>query len=831
MKKSVLLFFSIFAAFIFFSCNLSLDADSKGADTYITLSFGDEALVQERYVILPDFEGKTTLAQFNITKLNVYMDDMTGAPYETFDIDPAVNSIKILVSREDHIFRLEGLDQNGNILLKSDEKELKMGTGSNFSIPLMPYTEHNNGEKGSVNIKIFFPPKTASTVSYKIKCDVDGTSASEIPESGLEVELENVEKEQNFTINDLTPGVHNINFTVFSNSYSKTISCNAIVYANFTSSTVYSNSTKQGDSLTFTHSEMKPLTIDDYAVCVNGTGGIFDMSDDEENDGKISGTLHCIVYNTVSEAVNFVSNASGWKDADDYTVYISGHVKATDEELAGYDSMVNVNLSGKTINLVGCSSGAVLDADSKARVLKVTSGNVRIKDLTLTGGKAFSGNGGGINIEGGAVELCDGAKVTGNECTGNGKGVCVSDGSFKISGSGYVQSTNDIYLSEGKIINIEGTLTPPSEAGGVVGKITPKLWKRGTQLLGGAVSDNISKFALDGTNWSIADHTTSGELYTDYKIYVSGSEKDSSFGDGNDDTGDGTKSKPYASIKKAVEQCWYASEEFTICVSGILSAAQEIPAASGTTGLASSIIIEGFTGNSKDMIDRNLSAVPDSGSGSCLTVNTITPVTIKKFKLTRGYAENGGGIYCNKAKAKITLDEGALVTSNSAKECGGGVYIEGTGTGADQKATFEMASTSKISVNTAKCTTSNISDIGGGGVYLKYAIFSMTDNTSVENNNADVTGLRKGGGGICAISYCNLTMSGNSAVSGNTGAYGGGIFADQYVYICMIMQLWEVLQALILQQVKIIHQIVLQREVAFVFVIVQNSTLDMIQKI
>ena len=46
MKKSVLLFFSIFAAFIFFSCNLSLNADSKGADTYITLSFGDEALVQ-----------------------------------------------------------------------------------------------------------------------------------------------------------------------------------------------------------------------------------------------------------------------------------------------------------------------------------------------------------------------------------------------------------------------------------------------------------------------------------------------------------------------------------------------------------------------------------------------------------------------------------------------------------------------------------------------------------------------------------------------------------------------------------------------------------------
>ncbi len=69
-----------------------------------------------------------------------------------------------------------------------------------------------------------------------------------------------------------------------------------------------------------------------------------------------------------------------------------------------------------------------INANKEGSALTVnTTVPVEIKNLTITGGKKLSEDGGGINVSQGTVILGDGAKITGN-IAGNGGGVYVADG-------------------------------------------------------------------------------------------------------------------------------------------------------------------------------------------------------------------------------------------------------------------------------------------------------------------------------------------------------------------------------------------------------------------
>ena len=109
---------------------------------------------------------------------------------------------------------------------------------------------------------------------------------------------------------------------------------------------------------------------------------------------------------------------------------------------------------------------------------------------------------------------------------------------------------------------------------------------------------------------------------------------------------------------------------------------------------------------------------------------------------------------------EITHDEG---------KSGTGVYMKGTGSEANKKATFNMYS-GTITGNTGHTVTtaSNVTSIRGGGVYVGYyAQFHMSGG-SITGNTADV------GGGVYYDSDVAryFTVSGNVKITGNQGTDG-----------------------------------------------------------
>lgn len=346
-------------------------------------------------------------------------------------------------------------------------------------------------------------------------------------------------------------------------------------------------------------------------------------------------------------------------------------------------------------------------------------------------------------------------------------GAIYQGGTFNVSGSAYVSSgtlkINDVYLPSNKKVTIDSTWSGSQASNKMT--LTPSTWARGSQVLAGnKAAYYYTYFNTSDSEWSVGYKESSWTLTDDLKtrigadIYVAGSENRASGISAPSETASeriGTKLKPFNSIEEGVKACWTTTLPFTVKFSGtITGTAQTIPAGSTSTGgLASAITIEGVQGNSKDIINRNLSTA--TNSGTALTINTATPVTIKKIKITGGYNRNasGGGIRANVAGASLTLGEGALVTANNVTssttyDSGGGVYIEGTSA---SPATFIMESDATISGNDS-------GQGSGGGVGLKYATLCMTGSALIGDKDA------------------TSAATGDSGKHSNSAQSGGGVY-------------------------------------------------------
>lgn len=489
-------------------------------------------------------------------------------------------------------------------------------------------------------------------------------------------------------------------------------------------------------------------TVDDEDIADDGQGGAFYLK-----------ALSSVTVNFTS--CNFYKNSAVYGGA----IYAEGGtVNLTDCTIGG--SSTNQNIASE-------EGGAVYLADASSS-LTFNSGTVSNNSAK---------NGGAIYINSYATAELKGGLISSNTATVSG-GAIYHNGNLKVSGYTYITPgtaalKNDVYLaSSNKYIEVTGALSPKSD-GAATGSavlytaaITPSTWKRGTQVLsGGYAATDAGKFKGSEADWlTIKDTNDSNrvKLYTSYKIYVAGSDHNTALGDGKsgDDGGLGTKAKPYASIEEAVNQCWDSNyaDGFTIYLSGELKdAAQEIPAKNTTakTGLAKSITLTGYTGNNKDIINRNLTAAPESGSGTALTINNTAPVTIKKIKITGGYTNgNGGGILVSGVdKASLTLTTGALITGNTAggtDSNGGGIYFAGTGTTDSKIGKLIMNEDAKIQGNTASGN--------GGGVYIQYVRFYMSGSSLV--GDIDST----------------YTVGATDSSKSNKAANGGGVYVGTGSY-------------------------------------------------
>lgn len=508
------------------------------------------------------------------------------------------------------------------------------------------------------------------------------------------------------------------------------------------------------------------------------------------------------------------SNGGGFQiaDAGTYNINTGSVIKGNKSTNGGAFAVINTGLkiNGGTIsNNIATSKGGAVYATTASGNFDIAGGTFSSNEaqgetggggavclwlnnstLTLTGGTftgnkatGASGKGGAIYCNSGILNMSAGtigssSSSDQNKATGtSGQGGAIyQDGTFNVSGSAFIypgsEKTNDVYLAENKYVML-GTTTLSNYTGSYKMTITPELWKRGTTFLGGTnVSGNYTKFEFSDSEWSPVLDSSFGKLDTGSTIYVSNS--------GNDGTGRGTSSKPYATIQTAAKETWKA-QAYTISVSGTLTAAstdnlQSIP--NDTSVKASSITLSG----------TNSATINANSKGSALTISKAVPVTITNIKITGGSATNGGGLYVGAGTVK--LGAGAVITGNKASTYGGGAYVAsgaslfmyGTSIVGD---TITYTATNDTLTTTGTTGCANAAGTSGGGIYnlgnlyLGYtaagakATGTNAFSGGVRRNYAKATGSQ--GGGI----YSTGTMyiaSGNISYNRNENN-GGGIYA------------------------------------------------------
>ena len=484
--------------------------------------------------------------------------------------------------------------------------------------------------------------------------------------------------------------------------------------------------------------------------------------------------------------------------------------------------------------------------------------------VTMSGGTIFKNtayyNGGAVYISSGATFNMSGGTMGGKDASNNelpnkvtnySGGAIYQGGTFNISGTAYIypgdKKSNDVYLAGdgtiegGKTINVTATWSG-SQSDSSPMSITPSELKRGRIVLGGSKytsNSNYTKFAVTTTEWSVGFDQGTWTLDDDLKkrigapLWVAGKGKNGNsvtlsegVGDPSDDNL-GTKSAPYASIKKAIQQCWTMDRYFWINVDGTVYGKQQVVPAANTTaksGLAKEFKIVGFKSNAT--IDRGLSGSTATSEGSALKIETTTAtVTLGTLKITGGNTTGeGGGIYSCKTAPTISLND-VEISGNTAAVNGGGIYFEGSsgterltlqttatikgntasnyGGGVYIKnANMTMTTKALIGDNSAFVTgatdssKSNIADIGGGvyavtaNVYIgysynantsKYVVAALTDGYGICHNYAKSTSL--GGGGIYISSDSAMYMGSGKISKNGTATYGGGIYNAGTVYL------------------------------------------------
>ena len=312
---------------------------------------------------------------------------------------------------------------------------------------------------------------------------------------------------------------------------------------------------------------------------------------------------------------------------------------------------------------------------------------------------------------------------------------------------------NTIFLESGGKIYVEETLTPPAAANGIVAYLgTSAAVNTGiiTSASGVDLAAESQKFKMLGFPKIIS---STGTLTYASDFYVSSA---ASTPAGSDTTGDGSEENPFATVTKAVAliKNINITADYKIHISGTIIETASIKLKTGsdtdcTLGeFENATLTLCGTDNTTDKLDGNENHNVLSVSG---TLNlTITNLTIQK-----GNSETGGGLNITSG-ANVVLEDGVLITENTASQKGGGVYIYGN----NSKLTMKTGSI--ITKNYISATTNGDYEYGGGGVYIGANTYSDTDSPELILNGGEISehslAHEMRGAGVI-VSYAKLTIN------------------------------------------------------------------------
>ena len=519
------------------------------------------------------------------------------------------------------------------------------------------------------------------------------------------------------------------------------------------------------------------INDDDAAILKISGGKIYDnhsLSDSSQGGAiKNHGTL--LFYGTAvigDDTATSVATASSHSNSAAFGagIYSSGnsakvYIGYSDEDTIDpdYTGGIYYNYASGTSSYAGEGGGGICIYTGD---FKVAGGNISFN---------YSGfAGGGINAR--KDFPLSGITMHENETAGNGGAIC----SYNIELSGKVVipygvtdatthnlvtgiGKNDVYLSSSKKITVTGALDTDTLL-----TLSPSLAynSRVNEVIDADTGitftdDTLSHFTLSDTDWNL-------ELLSTTSIIVNAPIYLNSTGPANTSV-TGTKSHPFGSWAYGAKEAMNnANVDYTVYIDGFLNNTLNIndsitnDATETGKRYAKSITIIGAhdeldaSGNLQDGINKIYTSTGAAYDQFEVRVSTKVPVTIKNLWIKGGKQtnRNGGGLDVQ-AGAKVTLDEGVLISNNTV------------------------------------CNT-GVNENGGAGVYVAPAAGEtpagvlIIKDAVIKQNNAGGESLKYGGGifneGNTYI-YGTSVIGGTNSGDGNSADNGGGIYNTGCLYL------------------------------------------------
>ncbi|UTC51265.1 leucine-rich repeat protein [Treponema sp. OMZ 855] len=491
--------------------------------------------------------------------------------------------------------------------------------------------------------------------------------------------------------------------------------------------------------------------------------------------GGIPG-LHTTVYikgfgtlNTYSELKNVVKNAPENGTGPEQYDYSSSLYIFIGSDLAASAADTEIAVTGgKKLELLSSTTTVrTLNAGGNARIFKVSGNNTELAlgDIKLEGGYAADGKGGAVYVEAGGI-----LKLT-------GKTVITPS----IAPNANTPGKNDVYLSNGASIKVDGTLTSTDP---IVARITPETYSEGTQVLTGDITSGTLK---NYKRFSVTQPAGSTDIWT---IKSDGRlQKISAVINGSD-------TLAWQKLKNAVQNFPNGS---IITINGEIKATNEgtagVDANWGEIVIDKNLTIKGKTGAGSDILNANSTTTDPNAptakhrifnvaNGKTLTLENLTLKNGKNNETDPGGSSNpngkGGAIY---SKGELEI-RNVLITNCEAKYSGGGIYCNMFGTTSTDERKLVIANT-----EVASCKALDTTYGLGGGVSIQGSDCLMNvkiTDVMIKNNDAGSSAA-----GLCLYGNHNATTTADSVVltrvtlhknklTGTSAAGGAGMVFATY---------------------------------------------------
>ena len=446
--------------------------------------------------------------------------------------------------------------------------------------------------------------------------------------------------------------------------------------------------------------------------------------------------------------------------------------------------------------------------------IKKDNDEFTMTNCTLTNNIATA-NGGGIFTMGTCDFTMANCTLSGNrvnlENNDSGGGVYMSGRKFTMKGASCItpstgldankKGQNDVYLADGKMITIDGTLTPVD---GTAARITvpDSQYQQTTQVLTGSITAGTAP-NQNYTRFTVTPQNVGGGTTQEWQI---------------SDTGH--LQKPPVTIestglawKKLKAAVSAAQDGDVITIDGEIKATNTT-GNNGEITISKNLTIRGKTGAASNILDANASNLNPSKVDRIFDVQGSNTLTLENLTLKNGKKEGGlgGCIFVPSGKVELTDciienctagDGGAIgvkgeakLTNTVIKKCeatstGGAIFTKSgkvtmtncTLTGntaknggaiAAQKDTTPSAAPPNVTISggtiggTAALDANKASKSGtdggsGGGIYINNSTLKLQNNAKVIGNKASV----RGGGIYVGDTDANFTME-SGEISSNT---------------------------------------------------------------